>query len=179
MKHQYSGVRNSQSKIRTVPKFWAVTTTLLAGTVGTLFLKTGGLVPASAQDNPQCVIPGYLLQNEANYSYSSDRINTIESITNRITDAVVGGGPVTINPGGIRDGANNRVSGAFAGALADELIKLGFTQQQATRAVIAVTVTLAQMPVESSFREVAIATRDAVVQAVPIDTPTSKERGIL
>lgn len=167
MKHQNSGVSNSQSKFRTLPKFGAVTATLLAGTLGTLFLKTGNFSPASAQDNPQCVVPGYLLQNEASYSYTSDGINQIEVTSNRISDAVVGGGPVTINPGGIRDGGNNRVSGAFAGALADELIKLGFTQAEATRAVIAVTVTLAQMPVESSFREVAIATRTAVFQAVP------------
>lgn len=130
--------------------------------------------PAPAQeDSQQCVIPGYLLQNKANYSYNiGDAATQINDDTNSLQVAVVNGNLGLVNPAGINDGQGNQVVGAFSGALADELIKLGFTAEQASTAVLAVILRLSQMPIDSSFREMAIAGREAIAQAVPAQAET-------
>jgi uncharacterized repeat protein (TIGR01451 family) len=131
-------------------------------------------VPAPAQeDATKCVVPGYLLQNQAEYSYTiGDAQTSLTSQTNSLNMAVVNGSLGTINPSGISDGQGNQVVGAFSGALATELINLGFSAEEASTAMLAVLLSLSQMPIDSTFREMAIAGRDAIVQAVPQQAQT-------
>ena len=128
--------------------------------------------PAPAQDEPQCAVPGYLLQNRGDFSYDFGGSDPISGVSNSTRMAIITGGPVVVNASGVTDANNNRVTGAFAGALADELINLGFTQQEATTATIAVTIELSQLPIDSSFRELAIAGRNAIIEAVPARAAT-------
>jgi uncharacterized repeat protein (TIGR01451 family) len=144
------------------------------GGAGTWIARSAGDRAIAQTDTPQCVVPGILVRNQGEYSYSVGG-ETFSGITNIDENAVIAGGPVTVDPDGVRDLADNRVTGSLAGSLADQLIELGFSQQEATRATIAVTVALAQLPVDSSFREVAIAARDAIVQAVPEQGQTVAE----
>ncbi len=131
-------------------------------------------VSAPAQTNAtKCVVPGYLLQNQAEYSYTiGDAQTSLTGQTNSSSMAVVNGSLGVINPKGISDGQGNQVVGAFAGALATELIKIGFSAEEASTAMLAVVMALSQMPINSTFREMAIAGRDAIAQAVPQQAQT-------
>ncbi len=123
---------------------------------------------ALAQGQPQCVLPGSVVQNRASFTYS-DSVNPqpINGQSNSVATGLVTAGQISIAPGGVEDGNDNLVVGAFAGALADELMKLGFTQEEATKAVIAAIVALSSQPTNSSFDKLATLIKDAVVDAVP------------
>jgi uncharacterized repeat protein (TIGR01451 family) len=119
--------------------------------------------PAFAQEQPQC-----LIQNQASYSYS-DSVNPdpINGVSNAVLHGLIGTGEADIAAGGVRDGDDSLAVGVFAGTLADELVKLGFTQTEATEAVIAAIVAMSQQPANATFSQLARATRDAVIEAVP------------
>jgi hypothetical protein len=122
------------------------------------------------------VVPGYLLQNKGDYSYNiGDAGTQLTGETNSLEVAVVNGNLGLVNPAGINDAQGNQVVGAFSGALADELINLGFSAEEASTAVLATILRLSQMPIDSSFQEMAIAGRDAIVQAVPAQGETVLE----
>ncbi len=146
--------------------------TLLLG--GVMKLVVFSEVPAPAQEDAnKCVFPGYLLQNQAEYSYTiGDAQTSLTGQTNSLDVAVVNGSLGTINPNGISDGQGNQAVGAFSGALATELIDLGFSAEEASTAMLAVLLGLSQMPIDSTFREMAIAGRDAILQAVPQQAQT-------
>ncbi len=128
------------------------------------------ILPLAAleQEQLQCVIPGAVIQNQASFTCSdSVNLQPINGLSNAMATCLLSLGTISIAPGGVKDGNNNLVAGAFAGALTDELMKLWFTQAEATKAVIAAVVALSSQPTNSSFSQLATVIKDAVLAAVP------------
>jgi uncharacterized repeat protein (TIGR01451 family) len=133
-------------------------------------------IPGStlAQTNSQCLATKQNINNQASYNYndsaSSDITVIFSGLSNQLVANIYPPGSINIAAKGIVDKTGNLVSGNITGTITEQLVKVGLTQSEANKAILAVAQALKAMPENATASQLAISANNALLQAVPEKT---------
>jgi uncharacterized repeat protein (TIGR01451 family) len=137
--------------------------------------------PALAETNSECIGSSKIINNQALYSYENADTSTTavkgEVTSNKVSVNLSPRGTILITARGIKTQNGSLVLGSVTGALNNQVVKLGFTQEEANKGILAVTQAWKALPTNTTFQEIAISAKNALIQAVPVKAALIQQLG--
>lgn len=151
--------------------------------VATIFLGSSCKIPAPAlaQIQNQCLPAGRTIANKASYSYENATSSSFavdgDILSNQVLINATASGTIWVTARGVKDNNNKLVLGTITGELENQLVKLSFTREQAQKAILALVKAWKELPSTTTFQEVLLSGRNAIVEAVPEKVATIQTLG--
>ncbi|HEY9695399.1 MAG TPA: hypothetical protein V6D15_24635 [Oculatellaceae cyanobacterium] len=128
------------------------------------------LLSATKNNINQCIAPQQELKNQATYNYqdsdNSDLANLFSGISNQIAANVAQSEMISIVAMGVADHNQNLALGNITGAITEQLIQQGFSREQATKGILAVSQEIQQLPNNTTVAQITTTAKNALSKAV-------------